>query len=205
MAIALGLDKLGPTVALELLLELDGVLDLLELEQNNLVIKVAVSVDVSKDAVGLLDAALGNHPSRRLRDEPDKAQLEDGGESLNEGRHTPCPVVVDVVRAEGQPRGNEGTDVPGCVVDGGESGAVLRVDELSDEQRRGTVGNGDTESEEETGCDEHLDVDGDGLENHTDDHDDAADADTSAATEDISGVRDEWDSDEGTDGPALEC
>ena len=50
------------------------------------------------------------------------------------------------------------------------------------------MGNGDTESDEETGGNEHGDVDGDGLKDDTDDHDDAADEDTRSTTEDISGV-----------------
>jgi len=45
---------------------------------------------------------------------------------------------------------------------------VLRVGELSDEKWRSTVGDGDSETEEETSGNEHSEVDRDGLENDTD-------------------------------------
>lgn len=202
VAVTLGLDELAPAVALEFLLELDGVLDLLELDLHDLIVEVAVGVNLGEGLVSLLNLAVGNHPARRLGDEPDEAQLQEGRKSLDKGRHAPCPVVVDVVSTESQPGSDEGTDVPGRVVDGSERCTVLRVNELGDQQRRGAVGDGNTESKEESGGNEHLQVDRDRLENHTEDHNDTANADTGTAAKDVSGVRDERDSDEGTDGPA---
>lgn len=53
------------------------------------------------------------------------------------------------------------------VVDCGENSTVLRVHQLSNEKRRGTVSNGNTETDEKSCGDEHLKVDTDTLKNNT--------------------------------------
>ena len=168
VTVTLGADELLPAVTLELGLHLESVLDLLKLENNDLVVEVTVGVDVRENLVGTLLVTLADVPSWRLWNEPDEAELEEGWESLNDGWDSPGPVVVDLVGTESQPGGDDGTDVPGGVVNGGEGGTVLRVGELSDKEWGSTVGDGDTETDEETSGDEHLEVDGDGLENDTD-------------------------------------
>jgi len=188
VAVALCADEFEPAVALVLLLELDGVDDFLHFEDDDFVVHVAVGVGVGDDVVRLFLLAVGDEPARGFGDEVDGAELDHRGESLHDGGDSPCPVAGDLESAESQPGGDDGTSVPHGVVDGGEDGAVLRVYELGDEERRRTVRNGDTESDEETSGNEHGDVDGDGLKDDTDDHDDAADEDTRSTTEDISGV-----------------
>jgi len=167
VTVALGLDQFHPAVTLEFGLELESVLDLLHLEQDNFILHVTVGVNVGKNLVSALLLTLPDVPTWRLWDEPDETELEQGWSSLDDGRNSPSPVVLNVVGAESQPGGNDGTKVPGGVVDGGEGSTVLGVDELGDEERRRTVSNGNTETQEETGCNEHLEVDRDGLEYDT--------------------------------------
>jgi len=77
VAVSLGLDELEPAVALELLLELDGILDLLQLELHDLRVAIAVGMDLCEDIVSLLNLAMGNEIAWALRHEPDKRHLQD--------------------------------------------------------------------------------------------------------------------------------
>lgn len=155
MAVSRGSPKFAPVVALKLLLQFQSVSDLGHFKLDNLIIEVTVSMDVGKDLVGLLFAALGNEPSWTFGDEPDEADLEDRWESLYNGGDAPAPVVGDVEGAEGQPRSNDRADVPCRVVDGGKSGTVLRMGELCNQQWRSTVGNCNAETDEEASGNEH--------------------------------------------------
>lgn len=94
MAVALGLEELEPSVALELLLQLDCVLDLLKLEVHDLGIHVTVGVDFSEDGVSLLHLAMSNEETRALWHEPNERDLEERWKCLHEGWYTPAPVVV---------------------------------------------------------------------------------------------------------------
>ena len=89
MAVTLCSIQLGPAVAFEFLFELEGVTDFLEFDLNNLVILVTVGVAVSQDCVGLLNPSVGDEPPWRLWNEPEEAQLKDGGESLSDSRCSP--------------------------------------------------------------------------------------------------------------------
>lgn len=93
-----------------------------------------------------------------------------------------------------------GTGVPSGVVDSREDGTMLWMDELSDEKRRRTMRNSNTEADEESSCNKHGQVDGDTLENDTKDHDDAANQDTGSATKKISGIWNSWNGADGADG-----
>jgi hypothetical protein len=109
-------------------------------------------------------------------------------------------VVVDVEGSESEPCSHDRTKVPGGVVDGSEESTMLRVSELGKQQGRSTVSDSNTESDKETSTDEHVEIHSSRLNNDTDDHEDAADKDTSATTEAIGEVGDDGKSDERTDG-----
>lgn len=155
-------------------------------------------MDVAKDRETLLFLAVGNIPTGGLGHEPDKRDLDQTGGSLNNGGNTPCPVVADVIGAVGKPSGNDGTRVPGRVIDGGEDGTVLWVDQLGDEQGGGSVGNGNTETDQESSTQEHVVVGTDRLQDDTNQHEDTSHENTHATTEDICGVGHEWDGRDGT-------
>ena len=62
------------------------------------------------------------------------------------------------------------------------------------------MSNGDTESQEETRGNEHLEVDGDGLQNDSGYHDDAADDDSPASSKSVRNVWNDGQGDERTNG-----
>ena len=77
---------------------------------------------------------------------------------------------------------------------------MLRMSKLGDEQRGGTVGNGNTETDEETTSNKHLNIHGDGLEDDTENHDNTTNENTCAAPKNIGGIRNEWNSADRSDG-----
>lgn len=76
---------------------------------------------------------------------------------------------------------------------------MLWVHQLSKKKWRSTVSNGDTETDEEAGGNEHAEVDTDGLEDDSAQHYKTADHDTDTATEDIGDIRDDRKGDDGSD------
>lgn len=119
MAIAGSRPEFGPVVALEFLLQLDGLLDLLELDVDQFIVFVSLGMYVSQDLLCLLQSALGNEPTGRFGNGPvnskseksflvglclcllpNENQLAQGWNSLQETRHTPRPCAAhDVVRS----------------------------------------------------------------------------------------------------------
>lgn len=77
---------------------------------------------------------------------------------------------------------------------------MLRVSELGEQQRRSTVSDSNTESDKETGTDEHVQIHSSRLDDNTADHEDTTSEDTSATTQTISDVGDDGKSDKRTDG-----
>ena len=59
---------------------------------------------VREGAESLRVLALADEPTRRLWDEPDQEELEDGRDSLEDGGDTPRPVALDASSAERRPR-----------------------------------------------------------------------------------------------------
>lgn len=178
VTVATGLEEVEVAAVLGALhLETDGLLDLAELELDGGVVGVAVGVILGEDVEGLVVLILGDQETGRLGNPPDTDELDDGGEGLEQGGNTPRPVALDIVGSESQPGDDEGTDVPQAVVDGGETSAMLRVSELGEKHGGGDLGEGVAKAEHSTATHEHVKVLGDGLENGTDDHDDAANDD----------------------------
>jgi hypothetical protein len=77
VTVALGLEQLEPAVAFELLLQLDGVLDLLELDLHNLRLEIAVCMHLCEDSVSFLDLAVCNEETRGLWYKPDERDLKE--------------------------------------------------------------------------------------------------------------------------------
>lgn len=184
IAVATGLEEVEVAgVLVVLVLHADGLLDLAELELNERVVLVAVGVVLGEDVEGLLVLLLGDEVTGGLGDPVDEDELDDRGEGLDEGGDTPRPLVVGVLGAERQPGDNQGTDVPEAVVDGGETGTMLRVAQLGEKHRGGDLGEGVAETEEDTATHEGAHVGAGTLEDGTDDHDNAADGDGELTTE----------------------
>ena len=176
VAVALGLEDLEPTSLLQLLLNSDGLLDFLELQLHHLVVDVSLSVDMGKDGQSLLVLALGHVETGRFGNKPHTGDLDERRHSLDDGRNAPGPLAVDVVGAICEPGGDDRSDIPAFllvemaikyrvynlpsrVVDSGEDSTVLWVADFGNQKRGGSVGNGNSQTEEETSSDKHLEVD----------------------------------------------
>lgn len=139
-----------------LLLDADGLLDLLELELDGSIVGVATSVPGGKDVEGLLVPVLVDEETGGLGDEPDEGELDEGGDDLDEGDGTPRPVVVDVGSSPSNAGHEQGTQVPQAVVDGRDGTTVLRVADLSEEKGRGHLGERVAETQDETTTQVHY-------------------------------------------------
>lgn len=112
VSVALGPEDFEPASLFQLLLNSDGLLDFLEFQLNQFVVGIALSVNMSEDGKCLLVLALGHVPTGRLGDEPDGADLDKRGQSLDDGGNTPSPLAVDSVGAVCEPGGDNGSDIP---------------------------------------------------------------------------------------------
>ena len=107
----------------------------------------------------------------------------------------PCEEVcllVNVIRPECGPRGNDTAHVPRSVVNRREDASVLWMYELRDQQWRSAVSDGHTKSKKEASCNEHAEVDRDALQNNAENHDQAANDDSPTTAQHISCVGDTW-------------
>jgi len=76
MPVARRRPQLAPRVLLVLLLEVDGLLDLVELDIDEVIVQVSLGVDVGQDLLGLGRFALGDEPTGRLGDGPARVLSE---------------------------------------------------------------------------------------------------------------------------------
>ena len=84
-------------------LEANGLLDLLELELDQRVVNVAISVVLAEHLKRVLGPLLRQQPTRRLGNPEDEHELDDRGKSLDESGDSPRPTVVHVLCAERDP------------------------------------------------------------------------------------------------------
>ncbi|KAI6755517.1 hypothetical protein HG531_004623 [Fusarium graminearum] len=90
VTVALGSEKVDvATGLLGLVLEGNGVLDLVVFELHGRVVDIAVGVVFREDGESFLMALVGHEPSRRFGDPPDKGDLDKGGDSLDQGDASP--------------------------------------------------------------------------------------------------------------------
>ena len=144
---------------------------------------------LAENSKSLLISLLRDQPTRRLRNEPDESQLDDGGESLSKSGDAPAPVALDALGAKRQPGTNDSTNVPQTVVDGGDTSTVLRVAELGKQQRRRKLGKRVAETHQETSTHEVVKVLCSGLDRSTNNHDNTTDSDSRLATEVVGNER----------------
>lgn len=183
VAVALGAEEIGVAgVALGLVLETDGLLDLLVLELDGGVLVVAVGVVLGEHGKSLVVLVLGNEETGGLGDPVDEGKLDERGESLEKGGHTPRPLGGDVGGAEGEPGDDQGTDVPQAVVDAGKTATMLGMADFGEKHGRRDLGEGVAETEEDTATHEDTDVGARTLDDGTDNHDNAANGDGELAT-----------------------
>lgn len=200
-----------------LFLHAHRLLDLLELELDGGVELVSSGVVVGEHVESLVSAIFADKPSRRLWDPVDEAKLNDGWEDLKKGDDLPGPVTLDVLAAVRDERRDYAmsvledqsgrwrcltkcTKVPQGVVDGGETSSVLRVTDLSEEDRTTHLSHRVTETEDETTGEVGLPVLANGGDDTTDDHDDTTDGDGKSTSKPVCHV---WNNEERADGTEV--
>lgn len=147
-AVALGAEEIEVGRGLVgVLLDLDGLLDLAELELDSSVVGVATGVPLGKNRKSLLLPILVDEVTGGLRDPPDEDELDDRGHDLDESDGPPRPVAVDGSSAPADARNDQCAKVPQAVVDGSDGTTVLRVADFREKQRRGHLSEGVTETE----------------------------------------------------------
>jgi hypothetical protein len=70
MAVTSSGPEFSPVVALEFLLELNGLLDLIEFDVDQFIVFISLGMHVSQDLLCLLQSALGDEPTGRFGDSP---------------------------------------------------------------------------------------------------------------------------------------
>lgn len=185
VAVAWCRPQLAPRVLFIFLLKGNGLLDFIELDIYKSVVLVTLCVVFGQNHLCLLTLGVRDQPSWRLGHEPNKCDLEQRRDGLQQARRAPRPVSVDVVCSVRDPGSDERAKVPKCVVDGRVYGSVLGMDELGDQERRRAVGNGDAEAEEETSYNEQGNVETERQEGNADQHDGASNHNSHSSTEKI--------------------
>lgn len=133
-------------------------------------------------------AVLGDKISRRLGDEPDAAEQNQRREGLENRRDAPRPVVLDGECAKGDPRRGNGSDVPQLVIDSCHAASMLRMANLSQEERRRVGTHAVAEADEEAAGDEHGEVLRGALDRHAREEEHTSHHDGDASAKDIGKV-----------------
>ena len=85
-----------------------------------------------------------------LGNPPNECKLDNGKDALDQGGHSPRPVVGDIRGAEREPTTNESSKIPQAVVYSSDLATMLRVGNLGQQQRTRELGQRVAESHEET-------------------------------------------------------
>lgn len=134
-----------------LLFQLDGRLALVEFILGQGIRSVPRTMILDEEIHRSLFLAIVDVPPRTLGDEEDADDLDERRQTLEERGDTPGPSVVDPERPVGGPGGDDGTEVPGRVVERGQRSTVSGEGELGDQQGCGGTGESETETDEATG------------------------------------------------------
>jgi hypothetical protein len=198
--VALGLEEVEVRRRLLVLeFQTEGLLDLGILELHCRVVDVAIRVVLAEDVECLFVALLCDQPTWRLGDPEDEDELDDGGERLSKGRNAPRPIGIDTLGAKSQPGADNGTHIPETVVDGSDTASVLRVANLSKQERRGELGKRVSETHEESTGHEIVEVLSTGLDTGSNNHDHTSNGNGGLTSEMIGDVRSDWERSNGSD------
>jgi hypothetical protein len=125
--------------------------------------------------------------------------LDEGWRSLGKGGNAPAPVAVDALSTECQPGTYDGTDVPQAVVDGGNTGTMLRMADLGEKQGGRELGKGVAETHEKSSTHEVVEVLSSSLDGGTNKHDETSDDDSGLASKVIGNEGGDRERGNGTD------
>ena len=114
----------GNLLIIELLT--DALLDLLNLQQNQARVAVAVSVVLDQEINGLFLLAVGKEIPRRLGDEVNRTEHYEACETLADKRYPPRPVALDVLAPESNTSRGDRAAEPTTVVEARATTTPLR-------------------------------------------------------------------------------
>jgi len=95
----------------------DTLAHFLNFEHHKARLAAAITMVCPEEVDSLCLASVGEQPSGRLRDEPDRAHNDDAGEALHGQGDLPRQVALDLVAAKGDRGGGNGTTKPSAVVE----------------------------------------------------------------------------------------
>jgi hypothetical protein len=212
-----GTEQIKPVCAVSLRFESNGFLDFVILERNQRVVFISSGVILGENPLGFGVTAFVDEPSRRFRDKPlwgrqskrkqddmtkthDEQELDDGGHALENRGDTPRPAARDTEGTESRPSSHDRSREPESVIERCERSTMGRIGNFTDQERGGHLSERSTETDEETGADEHAEVLRAGLEGGTDQDNRSTDHDTIPAAKDIGHIWSQGDTAQRTDG-----
>lgn len=194
-------ERLEAAAVVGFLFDLQGVPDLFEFVGGQRVRLVTSAMVLDENFAGSFLSTLVHQPTGRLGDGEDECNLgkgqqgssscsdatdlQDTGKTLQEGRDSPRPVVVDSEGTVCGPGGDDGTEVPRTVVERSQGASVGREGQLGNQERSGGTCETETETDDTSSGDEHADVLRSCLDGHTDKHDAGTHEDGHPTTESV--------------------
>ena len=94
------------------MLKTDGFDDFAVFKLDEFIVGITVTVEVGQNLKSFVFSLSGNQPSRRFGKSEDKDNLNEGEETLKNGRDSPTPFVGDIESTKGSPSGNDRSKVP---------------------------------------------------------------------------------------------
>lgn len=167
-------------------IESNTLLEFNPFEFDDGVVGVARTVEAGQEGTGIVFTASGHQPTRRLRQEPDGADDDEGRSSLEDEGETPGEVAVDLSAAEGDTGGRDGSSEPTAVVETGHTTTPLRRADFNAVGRSRGGEDGDTETEDETTSNELVAVVGRGNDGSSDANDPSTNEHTGTSSPAIS-------------------
>lgn len=161
----------GPDeLAGQLLLLGDGGLDLGELEADILLAVLALAVVLFQDRQRLVRPVPADQPPGGLWAPVHEAYLAETRNDLQEAGQPPRPGRLHLESPVRRPGGGNGADEPRSVEEASQEVPFLFVAQFAEERRRVDNGEGDAETENPSGGEKHVRVDGSGLHAGPEEH-----------------------------------
>jgi len=149
----------------------NGLAHLLELEEDERSVGVAVAVVLGEEGVGTLVVTLGHEVTRRLGDEEDEDEDEHTSDGLEDKGKAPLDVRVDVRGTKGDGSGGNRATEPTTVVETSAATTPLRRSDLHRVGRGSDSHDGDTETKDKATDHELGNVVTSAGEDHAEDND----------------------------------
>lgn len=119
----------------------------------------------------------------------DKCKLNNRGQTLKESNRSPGPFIFCLRSTPSSPSDEEGAEMPQSIVDSGDLGAMLRVADLSKQNRRAHLSKTVAKTKNEPSSHIDLPARREGRDESASDHDDTTDSNGDLAATVLSDVR----------------